>query len=413
MGKSIVSLCIMLVVLFSFSGVVNAKYQYSDVNTSSSHYEGIEVLRENGLIGGYRGEKGGFLFKPNDYINRSEVAAIFYRVLGLPEQDNYEEIISEFKDLDVTNPLVIPLAATIENGIFTGENGYFNDSELNREQMATTIVRAFGFTSNSNNEVKLNLSNVSPSHQASVKILSQLGITTKVDDFRPKEKVTRAQFITFLYRAMKIGGVEQYIKYELPDIDIPIDKEKYQSVQILHDSIYIYANEISNGIAKNSGLQQKEVEMVASYAVAFPNTTIIYKNLKSIHVPQKDVLSFWIANDLTYLKKLKTFDYKSTDDIVLPQGKTLLEVENDQERKVNMLRKQNALSHVRGSHLLYREGYDRNVALKSMSTTLDMPYDELISIINYTIQTGDVYDGKYFITYFDFDLGTQWYITKD
>lgn len=97
------------------------------------------------------------------------------------------------------------IAATIDAGIFRGSNGYFlPENHLTREQLATVLVNAYGLEGTAPHK-EINLTGVHPSHQKNVQILADLEITNQLEDFRPKETVTRGQFATFLYRVQHMN----------------------------------------------------------------------------------------------------------------------------------------------------------------------------------------------------------------
>lgn len=71
-----------------------------------------------------------------------------------------------------------------------------------REEIASLLVKVFDLKPNESVKVKLkDLNKISSAHLESVKVLYQTGITvgSSDDSYAPQSKVTRAQFITFLY----------------------------------------------------------------------------------------------------------------------------------------------------------------------------------------------------------------------
>ncbi|WP_163537352.1 S-layer homology domain-containing protein [Gracilibacillus sp. YIM 98692] len=174
---------------------------FKDVPNASSHFEGIDYLVNKGAINGYTLEDGSKEFKPGQSITRSQTTKLFVEALDLPIVNNAEEVLSNFKDVDKSHYYADYIATTYHEGIFKGSEGNFNEGYLSRSQMATVISRAFDLEDNGVNK-GINLSNVSSSHKESVQLLAKHGITNQFDDFRPNEKVSRAQFATFLYRAI-------------------------------------------------------------------------------------------------------------------------------------------------------------------------------------------------------------------
>src|SRR5699024_2198942 len=115
-----------------------------------------------------------------------------------------EEVENLFDDVNASYLYAQEIAAAGLEKIFTGSDGDFLPNEnMTREQMATTIVNAFDLEKGSSNK-KINLDKVDLAHKESVQILADLGITKELDDFRPREAITRGQFASFLYRASQI-----------------------------------------------------------------------------------------------------------------------------------------------------------------------------------------------------------------
>ncbi|WP_276309930.1 S-layer homology domain-containing protein [Pueribacillus theae] len=188
---------------------VSAETTFTDVNQNNSHYEGIMHLTEKNIINGYTLKDGTKEYRPDKEISRIHTAVLFKRALELPVPKDVKEILKNFKDINSSHDYANEIAATYEAGIFKGSNGYFNDKKpLTREQMASVLVRAFHLDKINNNDknVKVNLKNVDPSHQANLQILANLEITNQLKDFRPNQMVTRGQFATFLYRTMQVTG---------------------------------------------------------------------------------------------------------------------------------------------------------------------------------------------------------------
>lgn len=179
---------------------------YQDVTPTSSHYLGTTYLSEEGVLNGYTSETAPPVFKVNDDISRSQVAAIFQRLLALPVPTTRESILENYTDVKPTDYYAEAISAVIDSGIITGyqtsnDTWYYNQGPLSREQMASVLVRALNLTPK-DKETAINLKNVSPTHRESVQILADYGLTDQLEDFRPKAPVTRGQFSSFLYRAL-------------------------------------------------------------------------------------------------------------------------------------------------------------------------------------------------------------------
>lgn len=173
---------------------------YTDVQEGDSHNDGIYWLTTKGIEGYEDGS-----FGVDRSLTRPHTAIMFSRALGLdiPSAEKVEEY---YTDVNADDLYAKFIAAVGEAGIFKGSNGNFlPDKKLTREQMASTLVNAFGLKSDGE-DVDVNLKNVSETHKGSVQILANLGITNQLDDFRPSETVTRGQFSTFLYLSQQSGN---------------------------------------------------------------------------------------------------------------------------------------------------------------------------------------------------------------
>ncbi|MGD6842994.1 S-layer homology domain-containing protein [Bacillus infantis] len=179
---------------------------FSDVK--DSHWAATEIysLVEQGIINGYPDGT----FRPSVTLNRGQAANLLTSALELDIPSD----LSAFKDLSSKSVFAEGAAATKAAGIFGGkENGtvFGAADELTREQMASVLVRAFDLEDTGEEVSFTDWERISPSHRENVKILAQNGITTGKADgsFDPKSAVSRAHFVTFLYRAMNMEEVKE------------------------------------------------------------------------------------------------------------------------------------------------------------------------------------------------------------
>lgn len=169
--------------------------QFSDVDRTNDHYDGIYWLANKGAIDGFPDGT----FRDGNSLIRPHAAKLFVGAMDLPLLDG-SEVMHYFNDVKPTNSYAGYIATVGKAGIFKGSNGDFlPDKQLSREQMATTLVRAYDLKS-AGHHVNINLDNVNASHKENVQILADLGLTTETANFRPGEPITRGQFASFLYR---------------------------------------------------------------------------------------------------------------------------------------------------------------------------------------------------------------------
>ncbi|EMR06516.1 Endo-1,4-beta-xylanase A precursor [Bhargavaea cecembensis DSE10] len=196
--------------------------KFSDVPTSSSHYETILEARALGIMTGY----GDSTFKPDQKLNRGNVAKAFGKYVvaksGLTLEEYVEaNNISEVENFtDVPNDWVDEELVTYskivkEAGIFKGANNKLGASRLMpRDQIAEVLVRAFGFE---NQEGDPGISDTDQSGYAkSIETIYENGISN-ANPYRPLESTSRGQFASFLVRAYKVAeGLDPQSPYPFP-----------------------------------------------------------------------------------------------------------------------------------------------------------------------------------------------------
>lgn len=175
-----------------------ANWIFKDVSYRNTHFDGINWLKDNGI----RGYEDG-TYRPDLPLKREHAAIMFTNALKY-DLPSASEVTSYFDDVDTDYVYADYIAAMGKEGVFKGNKGRFLPLDtMTREQMASTIVNAFGLEESSNHQ-DIYLGNVDPSHKKSVQILADYGITDQLEDFRPAEPVTRGQFASFLYRASQV-----------------------------------------------------------------------------------------------------------------------------------------------------------------------------------------------------------------
>ena len=176
--------------------------KFSDIGPN--HWARIEIyhLSELGIINGYQDGE----FRAPLSISRGQAANLFTSSLKLPAT-SYQPI---FSDVSKASSFATGALATYNANIFKGkENGTFGVGDrLTREQLATTLVRAFNLKDTGKKVTFSDINKISPSHLENVKILAQHNITRGDENgnFNPKSTVSRATFTVMLYRALENAG---------------------------------------------------------------------------------------------------------------------------------------------------------------------------------------------------------------
>ncbi|SFL43745.1 Dipeptidyl aminopeptidase/acylaminoacyl peptidase [Paenibacillus sp. 1_12] len=202
-----VTACLMIF-LGALSGHVDAALTiYKDV--PSEHYASKEIamLTEKGII---EGNTQG-LFQPDQEITRGVTAVWLSKALNLSQPAS----LNGFTDVPASSPYAQAVNALKEKDIVQGDQGRFSPEEpLTREQMASLLARAFKLKDNNMNIWFKDEKAIGDSHFVDVVRLKQHFITEQLE-YMPKNKVTRAQLVLFLSRAIST--------VTLKDKELPLD----------------------------------------------------------------------------------------------------------------------------------------------------------------------------------------------
>jgi hypothetical protein len=168
---------------------------FSDVSTNAYYYEAVKWAQEKGITGGI----GNGLFGPNQPCTRAQIVTFLWRAAGSPEP----KTMSSFADVSMDAYYAKAVAWAVENSITTGTgDGKFSpDATCTRAQSVTFLFRAIGKLVDSKAEFSDVLTD---SYYANaVAWAVENGVTNGIGDglFGPDNSCTRAQIVTFLYRA--------------------------------------------------------------------------------------------------------------------------------------------------------------------------------------------------------------------
>ena len=168
---------------------------FSDVSTNAYYYEAVKWAQEKGITGGI----GNGLFGPNQPCTRAQIVTFLWRAAGSPEP----KTMSSFADVSIDAYYAKAVAWAVENSITTGTgDGKFSpDATCTRAQSVTFLFRAIGKLVDSKAEFSDVLTD---SYYANaVAWAVENGVTNGIGDglFGPDNSCTRAQIVTFLFRA--------------------------------------------------------------------------------------------------------------------------------------------------------------------------------------------------------------------
>ena len=168
---------------------------FADVSTDAYYYEAVKWAAKKGITGGI----GNGLFGPNQPCTRAQIVTFLWRAAGSPEP----KAMSSFADVSMDAYYAKAVAWAVENGITTGTgDGKFSpDATCTRAQSVTFLFRAIGKLVDSKAEFSDVLTD---SYYANaVAWAVENGVTNGIGDglFGPDNSCTRAQIVTFLFRA--------------------------------------------------------------------------------------------------------------------------------------------------------------------------------------------------------------------
>ena len=168
---------------------------FSDVSTSAYYYEAVKWAQEKGITGGI----GNGLFGPNQPCTRAQIVTFLWRAAGSPEPKS----MSSFSDVSADSYYAKAVAWAVENGITTGTgDGKFSpDATCTRAQSVTFLFRAIGKLVDSKAEFSDVLTDSYYANAVAWAVVN--GVTNGIGDglFGPDNSCTRAQIVTFLFRA--------------------------------------------------------------------------------------------------------------------------------------------------------------------------------------------------------------------
>lgn len=170
---------------------------FADVSTDAYYYEAVKWAAENNITGGI----GNGLFGPELTCSRGQIVTFLWRAAGSPEPT----ALSTFTDVAADAYYAKAVAWAVENGVTTGtgDNRFSPDDPCTRGQAVTFLWRALGqLTGDTASFADVPADSY---FAQAVAWAAQSGVTTGVGNnlFAPYALCTRAQIVTFLFRAYR------------------------------------------------------------------------------------------------------------------------------------------------------------------------------------------------------------------
>ena len=169
---------------------------FGDVSTDAYYYKAVQWAQEKGITDGISSD----LFGPKQPCTRAQIVTFLWRAAGSPEPKG---TAAGMTDVVPGSYYAKAVAWAVENGITTGtaEGTFSPDATCTRAQAVTFLARA----QNAKATGKTAFSDVpADSYFADAVAWAQAnGVTTGTSEttFSPDNDCTRAQIVTFLYRA--------------------------------------------------------------------------------------------------------------------------------------------------------------------------------------------------------------------
>ena len=169
---------------------------FSDVSTSAYYYEAVKWAQAKGITGGI----GNGLLGPNQPCTRAQIITFLWRAAGSPEPKS----MSSFSDVSADSYYAKAVAWAVESGITTGTgDGKFSpDATCTREQAVAFLYRASGSPAISGGSAFSDVA-ANAYYADAVAWAEKNGVTGGIGGglFGSGNTCTRAQIVTFLYRA--------------------------------------------------------------------------------------------------------------------------------------------------------------------------------------------------------------------
>lgn len=251
--------------------------KFSDISNDYWAKNAVMQLVDQGVISGYPDNE----FRPAVAIKRGQAANILSKLLQLPAAP----YVNKFSDVTEKSSFAKGVFSTHAAGIFSGKSdGSFGVNEaLTREQLATTIVRAFKLKDTGKAVTFTDWDKINASHRTNVKILAQHGISTGRQGgfFDPKATVDRATFAVLIHRTLvktgKIGANVYTIQPANFSANFTLNRQETNFVQVTKDNTPLYLR--TNARIASIGMKTEKFGQITDtsyeYAVGQQGATVV------------------------------------------------------------------------------------------------------------------------------------------
>ena len=168
---------------------------FYDVPNGAYFYEAVKWAVKNGITTGV----GNDLFAPEQPCTRAQIVTFLWRAAGSPEP----KTVSSFTDVSASAYYAKAVAWAVENGITNGmtETTFAPDATCTRGQSVTFLYRALKGTASGSTNFTDVASDAFYADAISWAVANNVTNGTSNTTFSPNADCTRAEIVTFLYRA--------------------------------------------------------------------------------------------------------------------------------------------------------------------------------------------------------------------
>lgn len=169
--------------------------RFADVSTSAYYYDAVKWAVENGVTDGLSATT----FGPYESCTRAQIVTFLWRTAGSPEP----KAMSSFTDVPASAYYAKAVAWAVENGITNGmtETTFAPDATCARGQSVTFLYRALKGTASGSASFTDVKSDAFYADAVNWAVASDVTNGTSATTFSPNADCTRAEIVTFLYRA--------------------------------------------------------------------------------------------------------------------------------------------------------------------------------------------------------------------
>ena len=169
--------------------------KFSDVSTSAYYYDAVKWAVENGVTDGLSATT----FGPYESCTRAQIVTFLWRAAGSPEP----KAMNSFTDVHASAYYAKAVAWAVENGITNGMTvtTFAPDETCTRGQSVTFLYRALKGTASGSTNFTDVASDAFYADAVNWAVASDVANGTSNTTFSPNADCTRAEIVTFLYRA--------------------------------------------------------------------------------------------------------------------------------------------------------------------------------------------------------------------